>query len=140
MRITEDMLVAALQMQPVGNVQANLAGIETAAAAAAAFGAKLLVTPEMGVTGYANWDDIPHLAETRSGPIIQRLTAIAAAHDITIVAGFPEIEGETIYNTAAMIGPAAEATFYRKCHLLAHSKKPSFHRRPSSRRSCRSAI
>lgn len=120
------MLVAALQMQPAGTVAANLAGIETAAAAAAAFGAKLLVTPEMGVTGYAVWNDIPHLAENRSGRIIQRLNAIAATHDITIVAGFPERDGETIYNAAAMIGPAGKAAFYRKCHLFGPLEKAAF--------------
>jgi predicted amidohydrolase len=120
------MLVAALQMQPAGTVEANLAGIETAATSAAAFGAKLLVTPEMGVTGYAIWDDIPHLAETRSGPIIQRLTAIAAATNITIVAGFPERDGETIYNAAAMISPHGKAAFYRKCHLFGPLEKAAF--------------
>jgi predicted amidohydrolase len=120
------MLVAALQMQPAGTIEANLAGIENAAAAAAAFGAKLLVTPEMGVTGYAIWDDIRHLAETRAGPIIQRLTAIAAAHHITIVAGFPEREGETIYNAAALIKPDGAAAFYRKCHLFGPLEKAAF--------------
>ncbi len=120
------MIIAALQMQPVGTVDANLAGIETAATAAAAFGAKLLVTPEMGVTGYAIWDDIPHLAETRSGPMIQRLTAIAAATSITIVAGFPERDGETIYNAAAMISPDGTAAFYRKCHLFGPREKAAF--------------
>jgi predicted amidohydrolase len=120
------MLVAALQMQPAGTVDGNLAGIETAAAAAAAFGAKLLVTPEMGVTGYAVWDDIPHLAETRSGPIIQRLTAIATASKISIVVGFPERDGETIYNAAAMISADGDTVFYRKCHLFGPYEKSAF--------------
>jgi len=125
-KITEPMRVAALQMQPAGTVEGNLAVIEKAAAAAAAFGAKLLVTPEMGVTGYAIWHDIPRLAETRSGAIIQGLTAIAVAHDITIVAGFPEREGATIYNAAAMIRPGGEADFYRKCHLFGPLEKAAF--------------
>ncbi len=120
------MLIAVLQMQPAGTVDANLTAIKTAATAAAAFGAKLLVTPEMGVTGYAIWDDIPHLAETRTGPIVQRLTAIAADHGITVVAGFPERDGETIYNTAAMIEPDGAASFYRKCHLFGLSEKAAF--------------
>lgn len=120
------MLVAALQMQPAGTVEANLAGIETGAAAAAAFGAKLLVTPEMGVTGYAIWNDIPRLAETRTGPIIQRLTALAATNDITIVAGFPERDGVKIYNATAMIRPDGKAAYYRKCHLFGPLEKAAF--------------
>jgi predicted amidohydrolase len=120
------MLVAALQMQPAGTVEANLASIETAATAAAAFGAKLLVTPEMGVTGYAIWDDIPRLAESRFGPIIQRLIAIATASKISVVAGFPERDGETIYNAAALISPDGKTAFYRKCHLFGPYEKAAF--------------
>jgi predicted amidohydrolase len=120
------MLVAALQMQPAGTVGGNIASIEKAAIAAAAFGAKLLVTPEMGVTGYAIWDDIPHLAETRTGPLIQRVTGIATATNLTIVVGFPERDGETIYNAAAMISPDGNAAFYRKCHLFGASEKAAF--------------
>jgi predicted amidohydrolase len=116
---------ALLQMQPA-SVQANLACIERSATAAAAFGAKLLVAPEMCTTGYAIWNDIPRLAEPRDGPIIQRLAAIAAAQNIAIIAGFPECDGQTIYNAAVLVQPDGAKTVYRKCHLFGPLEKSAF--------------
>ena len=120
------MKVAALQMQPTGSVAANLARISQAAQAAAAFGAKLLVTPEMGVTGYAIWDDIPRLAQARDGAMIQSIVEISRTHGIAIAAGFPERDGETIYNAAVFAQPDGACTFYRKCHLFGPLERAAF--------------
>ena len=120
------MKVAALQMQPSGSVSANLARIGEAARAAAAFGAKLLVTPEMGLTGYAIWDTIPHLAEGRDGPMVQSIAEFARTHNIAIAAGFPERDGETIYNAALFVQPDGTRTFYRKCHLFGPLERGAF--------------
>ena len=120
------MLVAALQMQPAGSVEANLAKIDKAAKSAAAFGVELLVTPEMGVTGYAIWNSIPRLAETRDGPIVQLLRRMSEACKIAIVAGFPERDGAMIYNAAALTQPDGTQTFYRKCHLFGPLEKRAF--------------
>ena len=120
------MKVAALQMQPAGSIAANLARISEAARSAAAFGARLLVTPEMGVTGYAIWDDIPHLAQGRDGPIIQSIAEISRTYNIAIAAGFPERDGETIYNAVVFSQPDGTCTFYRKCHLFGPLERGAF--------------
>lgn len=121
------MLVGCLQMQPVAaDVGANLARISAAAASAAALGARLLVTPEMGVTGYAIWDRIADLAEPRDGAIVQALVAIARDHGIALVAGFPERDGATVYNTAVLIQPGGTINFYRKCHVYGALENAAF--------------
>jgi len=120
------MLVAAMQMEPAASVEANLAKIDRAAKSAAALGANLLVTPEMGSTGYAIWDDIPRLAETQDGPIVQRVRDMSLAYSMAIVAGFPERDRDKVYNTAVTARPDGTQSFYRKCHLVGRFEKSAF--------------
>jgi 5-aminopentanamidase len=121
------MLIAALQMQPApADPARNLATIENAAAAAARFGAALLVAPEMSTTGYAIWEDIPRLAEGRDGPIVTRLSTIAQTHKLAVAAGFPERDGANIYNAAALATPDGGLYVYRKCHLFGAHEKAAF--------------
>src|SRR5271156_484629 len=120
------MLVAALQMQPAASVEANLAKIDKAAKSASAFGVNLLVTPEMGVTGYAIWNNIPRLAEDRNGPIVRSLSEMSLAYNVGIVAGFPERVRDTVYNTAVMAQPDGTLNFYSKCHLFGPFEKSAF--------------
>ncbi|MBH0242985.1 hypothetical protein I3W98_09390, partial [Streptomyces cavourensis] len=51
-----------------GAVEANLKTLDEAAARAAAAGARLLVAPELFLTGYAIGDAVPELAEPADGP------------------------------------------------------------------------
>jgi predicted amidohydrolase len=118
--------VAALQMQPTGSVAGNLAAIARAARAAAQFGAQLLVTPEMGVTGYAILDQIAGLAEPADGEMMATLSDISKSEDIALVAGFPERAGNIVYNSAALIQPDGGKTIYRKCHLFGPLEKAAF--------------
>jgi 5-aminopentanamidase len=120
------MLVAALQMRPAGSVEANLARIDKAAKSAAGFGVNLLVTPEMGATGYAIWDSIPRLAEGRDGPIVESLRKTSLAYNIAIVAGFPERDRDFVYNSAVIVQPDGTQSFYRKCHLFGPLEKSAF--------------
>ncbi len=120
-------LVACLQMQPQpADIDANLARISAAAASAGAMGAQLLVTPEMGVTGYAIWDWIAQLAQPRDGAIVQRLVAIAQEHRIALVAGFPERCGDTVYNSAVLVEADGTTVFYRKCHVYGPLENAAF--------------
>src|SRR5690606_13322679 len=62
------MRIAALQMQAVaGDAEANLARIERAAREAAAGGARLLIAPELAVTGYGAGEASRTLAEPADG-------------------------------------------------------------------------
>ncbi len=111
------MLVAALQMQSrPSDVAANLGRLERAAAETAAGGARLLVTPELGLVGYGAGADLPLLAEPADGPLAQSIKAIAQRHSIGIVAGFAERDGDSIYNSALWVCGDNQA-IYRKSHL-----------------------
>ncbi|HEX4767638.1 MAG TPA: nitrilase-related carbon-nitrogen hydrolase [Lichenihabitans sp.] len=125
--LRRDVTIAVLQMEPrPGDVAANLAHIATAARAAASFGATLLVAPEMAVTGYAIWDDIPRLAETRDGAIVGGLSDLARRQGLTIVAGFPERDGAVVYNSAVAALPDGATHLYRKCHLYSPHETAAF--------------
>lgn len=111
------MLVAALQMQSrPSDIAANLDRLDRSAAEAAAGGARLLVTPELGLVGYGAGADLPLLAESADGPLAQSVAAIARRHSIGIVAGFAERDGDAIYNSALWVCGSNQAV-YRKSHL-----------------------
>ncbi|MEP9367695.1 carbon-nitrogen hydrolase family protein [Xanthobacter sp. VNH20] len=121
------MLIALLQMTPAAaDPVANLARIEQAAMAAGAFGCDLLVTPEMGVTGYNIGADIARLAEPRDGPLVRRLGEIAARAGLALVAGFPERADGAIYNSLVLARPQDSPFVYRKCHLYGPDEKAAF--------------
>ena len=87
---------------------------------AAKKGAKLIVTPEMGTTGYCflNRDEISSLVETIPGPTTKKFQAITKKFDCYIVIGMPEIDEESqlYYNSAVLIGPNEIIGKHRKSH------------------------
>ncbi len=121
------MRIAALQMQSVsGDVQANLARIERAAADAAKGGAELLITPELCVTGYGTGNAITALAEPANGEQIKTLQAISMANRIAIIAGFAERDGADVYNSAAFVNGNTQPAIYRKSHLYGDYERSLF--------------
>ncbi|MFB4425895.1 carbon-nitrogen hydrolase family protein [Streptomyces sp. QL37] len=101
-----------------GSVDDNLAALDEAAARAAAAGARLLVCPELFLTGYAIGDAVPELAEPADGPAARTIAAISVRHGIAIHYGYPERAGEAVFNAAQLIGPdGAPLANYRKTHL-----------------------
>ncbi len=121
------MRIAALQMQSAcGDVCANLARIERAAADAAKGGAALLITPELCVTGYGAGEAIRNLAEPADGDVIHALQAISRATGIALIAGFAERAGADIYNSAAFVNGDAPAAIYRKSHLYGDYERSLF--------------
>jgi len=112
------MKIAGYQMQPVvGDIDANLARIETAAQKAAAQGAALIIAPELALTGYGAADKFPGLATPAHGPVTDRLSEIAAKHGIAIVAGFAEETHEATFNSAFFTDGKGQTAVYRKCNL-----------------------
>lgn len=84
--------IACLQTAgTLGDVEANLAELDAAAAEAAAAGARLLVTPEMFLTGYDTGD---RTAELTDQPLLPRCAEVARRHGIDLVVGLPERVGE----------------------------------------------
>ncbi|MFF7198040.1 carbon-nitrogen hydrolase family protein [Streptomyces sp. NPDC008079] len=123
-------LRAALYQGPGGvpeSVDAALAGFEEAARRAAAGGARLLVTAELSLTGYAVGDRLAALAEEADGPSARRVAEIAARYGIAIVYGYPERDGTAVHNAARLIGPdGAPLANYRKTHLFGDFERSAF--------------
>jgi predicted amidohydrolase len=112
------MRIAGFQMQSaVGDVEANLAKLEAAAEKAAAQGARLLIAPELALTGYGAGHSFPAIASPAEGEQTRRLAEMSLRHGLAIVAGFAEADGAIIYNSAILVDGAGEARIYRKSHL-----------------------
>lgn len=102
-----------------GDVAANLKVLDEAAGRAAETRAGLLVCPEMFLTGYAIGDDVPKLAEAADGPGAQAVAEIAVRHGLAVLYGYPERDGETVYNSAQLIdADGRRLANYRKTHLF----------------------
>lgn len=114
-------IAAAVEFNPAfydrdGNLEALAIDIERALK----HGARLIVTPEMALTGYlyTDRDDIAPYVDTIPGRATDRLGELAAAYDSYIVLGMPEKDEATglFYNAAALIGPKGVVGKYRKVH------------------------
>ncbi|MFB6992577.1 carbon-nitrogen hydrolase family protein [Streptomyces sp. NPDC056178] len=102
-----------------GQVDENIEVLDEAARRAADSGARLLVCPELFLTGYAIGADVPRLAEPADGPSARAVAGIAARHGLAVLYGYPERAGEQIFNAAQLIGPdGAALANYRKTHLF----------------------
>ncbi|QDY75839.1 carbon-nitrogen hydrolase family protein [Streptomyces qinzhouensis] len=103
----------------LGSVEANLAALDTAAARAAAAGARLLVTSELFLTGYAIGDRVPRLAEPADGPAAAAVAEIAARHGLAVAYGYPERAGDLVHNSVQLVGAdGTRLANYRKTHLF----------------------
>ena len=122
------MRIAALQMHAIaGDNEANIGRIASAAADAAGGGAKLLIVPELAVTGYgAGEAAFEKLASPASGEVAARLSAIARENGIAIVAGFAEQEGNATYNSALFTDGLGTNAVYRKAHLYGGYERAAF--------------
>lgn len=122
------MIISLFQMQPVsGDVEANLARIETAAKAAAQMGASLILAPELATSGYALGEWFAEGSEGRDGRTVTTLSRIASELDIAVCVGFPERDGKTVYNSAVLARPDGSREFYRKGHLYGPAERAAFH-------------
>ncbi|MFD8648943.1 carbon-nitrogen hydrolase family protein [Streptomyces mirabilis] len=94
---------------------------------AAAAGAGLVAAPEMFLTGYAIGDDIARLAEPADGDSADAVAEIATRHGVAVVYGYPEREGETVYNSAQLISAdGTRLANYRKTHLFGCFERDHF--------------
>ncbi len=100
-----------------GSVVENLKVLDEAAGRAAAAGAALLAAPEMFLTGYAIGDAIGRLAEPADGDW----------HGLAIAYGYPERDGETVYNSVQLISAdGTRLANYRKTHLFGCFERDHF--------------
>jgi predicted amidohydrolase len=96
---------------------ADLGRLRERALEAAAAGARLLVAPEAFTTGYAV-PGVADAAQPADGAWGAAVAAIAAETGVAILYGFPEREGEQVFNSAALVDAGGSVVaLHRKCHL-----------------------
>ncbi len=101
-----------------GDVAANLAAVDGAAAEASHAGADLLVCPEMAVSGYNIGALARERAEPSDGPISVHVADTARRHNLAIAYGYPEAADGGVYNATQVVGSDGGVLGrYRKCHL-----------------------
>ncbi|MFC5724894.1 carbon-nitrogen hydrolase family protein [Streptomyces gamaensis] len=112
----------ALFQGPAGvpaTTDASLAALDAAARRAAAAGARLLLTNELYLTGYALGAAVRERAEPADGPGARAVARIAAEHGLAIGHGYPERDGEHVFNSLQLTGPdGRHLARYRKTHLF----------------------
>jgi NAD+ synthase (glutamine-hydrolysing) len=98
----------------VGDVAGNTAKIiETARRARDADGADIVVFPELGISGYPPEDllfhsGLRHAVEASVAEIRDTVSGVA------VLIGFPEYEGDAIYNACAVLNDGKVLAHYRK--------------------------
>lgn len=113
------MRVAAVQYRPTrGRVSACLDALVQLGRAAGP--CDLLVMPEMAATGYVfpDADAVRAVAEPADGPTLRALAPLARELGCWLVAGFPEVDGARLFNSALVIDRGGSLAFvYRKTLL-----------------------
>ena len=101
----------------VGDVEGNTSRIIAAAVRAREeFGADVVMLPELAVSGYPPEDLLFHLGlRAQVARSIERLKS--DVRGITLVAGYPEYEGDRIFNSAVVIRDGAVLANRRKACL-----------------------
>lgn len=120
------MLVACAQYairdgDPETNLRRSLAWISSAADA----GADLVILPELSNSGcdLSSREMALRLAESvQEGPTVRAWTEAAREHDLLIVGGLLEEEGDDVRNSAVVVGRDVLVGRYRKTHFWDREK------------------
>ncbi|WP_051669438.1 carbon-nitrogen hydrolase family protein [Bryobacter aggregatus] len=114
-----------------GATSQNIEKIADQASQAASLGAKLVLFPELSLTGFLpNHPESNHAAwlrealsfarnsaERLDGPAVTTLARAAQQIGIYIAAGILEDAGNVLYNTHVLVGPQGLAGYWRKMHI-----------------------
>ncbi len=116
-----EITVSMAQMDvKVGRPEENLARGAELIAEAARRGSHVILLPELWLNGYPLEESIS-TAEPLSGPMMERLRALASEHGISIVGSFLEERDGAVYNSAPIISPTGDILgVYRKMHLFSY--------------------
>lgn len=119
----ETLKLACLQFEPrFGELADNRARSIVMIERAADAGARIVVLPELAISGYMfdSRAEAFALAEPiPDGPSTVAWAEVAARRKLFLVAGIAEREGDRLYNSAVVIGPDGVLGVYRKLHLWA---------------------
>jgi predicted amidohydrolase len=101
-------IVAAVQYKPeLLDVHKNIAAAQQYAFEAAGKGAKVVVLPELCLSGYAinSKAEAASVSQERNGYQTEAFIPIAKKFDCKIVFGYVELHEGNFYNSAAVVGP-----------------------------------
>jgi predicted amidohydrolase len=118
--LTDIVTVAVAQVPArIGDVRANLEAMDGFMREAAEKQARLLVLPECYLSGYMFDDRAAAAAAAISADSaeIGEIVALCGKHDVEVIVGFLETDGDKLYNSAAVIGPSGVIGVHRKRHL-----------------------
>ncbi|HEX4781027.1 MAG TPA: NAD+ synthase [Usitatibacter sp.] len=111
------MRIAAAQINTtVGDFEANAAKVRAAVDTARAAGAKLVVTPEMSLSGYPA-EDLWLRDDFCDRCVAEMMKLAPYCLDVAVAVGFPHREGRTRYNAAALLRNGRVDQFYFKQRL-----------------------
>jgi len=116
----KDLKIALLQIDSnQKDVKGNLGKITARVGDAAAGGANLIVSCELGLTGFLfSRDDYLGVAQTIPGPATEEVGAAARKANAYVIFGLPEKDGGRLFNSLAVLGPNGNLVAkYRKAHL-----------------------
>lgn len=113
--------VACIQMEPaVGEKQRNIKRSLEMIDEAAGRGARLIVMPELANSGYvfeSRAEAFELSEQVPDGETCKTWAKACERHDAYIISGINEREGDLLYNSAVVIGPAGYIGTFRKVHL-----------------------
>lgn len=116
---------AAIQFNiSLGYIDANLDKAMTALKRVAEQGAKLAVLPEMWSCGY-DYRNLKKLA-TETPRVLETLQEECRKLNLVTVGSLPELQDDTIYNTAYLIDKGELIASYRKLHLFSTMQEDQF--------------
>jgi len=111
-----------------GDVAYHLARLDDAAARAAASGARLLICPEMVLTGYNIGAEARRLAEPPDGPSARQVAETARSRGVAVLYSYPELSADGAVHIAAQLvdRDGARRAHYRKSHLFGPDERALF--------------
>lgn len=112
--------IGVAQFAPTADTAANLAKVRELVTTAAGRGARVVLFPEYSSYFLDPFDEsLAANAQDIDGPFVSDLTAIAADHDVHVVAGLLEraSDGRRVRNTVVAVDGSGVRALYRKLHL-----------------------
>lgn len=109
MSLNDPIIVAAVQFEPkLHDVQGNLKTALQLTYEAAAKGARIVVLPELCISGNSLWSlsEASVCAQTKDGYQTEAFVPLARRFNCYVVFGYVELNEGKLYNSAAIVGPA----------------------------------
>ena len=111
-------IAAVICNAPLNRVRENLDRMAGWVAAAADQHVDIVCFPELNLCGYSTRTDLRASAQRIPGPVTESVTAMAAEHEIVILAGMVERgTAGRVFVSHAAIGPGGVLGVYRKLHV-----------------------